>query len=336
MVESIIHAILRSLRGEATPAEEEAVRAWRAAAPTNEARFREIEWLLRTARELDEGLAVGPPPRAEDLIRKPIRGYATGLAASPAGSVRPAWRRALLPIAAAAAGVLITLGVHSLWTGEAEPRFVFGVEEFSTAAGEKVTVRLADGSIVRLAPESRLRILGTGREVWLDGQAFFGIAKHEGKPFVVRTRLGEAVVFGTRFDLRVREADMRVVVVEGTVAVSAGGAEVGVGTGQMSIVAEGRRPAVVDVEDVYPLIDWLEGSLVFQSTPLRRAAAEVGRAFGYEVRILDEVLAERTVTAAFTDESFEQVFSILCDVVGAACAIRETTATMALGMESRR
>src|SRR5690554_4819208 len=129
---------------------------------------------------------------------------------------------------------------------------------------------------------------------------------------------------------------MRVVVVDGKVAVSAGGQEVGVGTGQMSIVAEGRRPAVVDVEDVYPLIDWLDRSLVFQGTPLRRAADELGRAFGYEVRILDDVLAERTVTAAFTDESFEQVFTILCDVVGAACTIREATATMALPSGSRR
>lgn len=336
MTESMIHIILRSLQGTATTGDEAALERWRAAAPSNEKRFREVEWLVRTVGEVHASLPVDAPPPARAVIRRSIQGEVADQPAPQDVRTRPAARARNLarwPLAAAAgvAGLLLGIGLMSLRTGGAGAPPAFGVEEFSTGAAEKVTVRLADGSLVRLAPESRLRLVGnTGREVWLEGQAFFGIAEQQARPFVIRTRVADAVVLGTRFDLRVDKDDVRVVVVDGKVALSAGGEKVDVGAGQMSIAADEGRPAVVDVDNVYPFIDWLGRSLVFQGTPLRRVAAELGRVYGLEVRILDSVLAERTVTAAFTDESFEQVFSVICDVVGASCAIRETGATMEL------
>lgn len=317
--------ILRFLQGAATPEEEAQLRAWRDASSANEREFRGTERLWRITREAERDV-VASTPTADALIRKPIHG---GVGVSPIGQRRRP-RLARWTPAAAAAGLLLVVGLGWLLTrGETEP-FPFRVEEFSTGASERVTVRLDDGSVVRLAPESRLQLVGSGREVWLEGQAFFGVARNEEHPFVVRTRMGEAVVLGTRFDVRVRRDDLRLVVVDGRVNVSAAGEQVGVGAGQMTVVAGSERPAVLDVDDVYPLIDWLGRSLIFQNTPLSQAASELERAFEVRIDILGSELPSRTVTASFTDESFEEAFTIVCAVVGATCRVQDGVATMSL------
>jgi ferric-dicitrate binding protein FerR (iron transport regulator) len=190
------------------------------------------------------------------------------------------------------------------------------------------TVRLGDGTIVRLAPQSRLEVSaasGRGRrlrEVKLEGEAFFAVAKHAGSPFTVRTRHGDALVLGTRFDVRVQKDDVRVVVVEGRVAVSSGGQEVQVGKGQMAVAAVSHQTTVSSVERPEELLDWLRHSLVFQATPLDQVAAEIRRR--YQVRVdLDSALANRTVTAWFTSQSLEEVVTIVCRVAGASCSTRD-------------
>jgi ferric-dicitrate binding protein FerR (iron transport regulator) len=83
--------------------------------------------------------------------------------------------------------------------------------EFVTDTAEMATARLDDGSVVRLAPRSRLRVSHAAhvRESWLDGEAYFAVAHDKARPFRVRTRAGTVEVLGTRFDLRVAADDAR-------------------------------------------------------------------------------------------------------------------------------
>jgi transmembrane sensor len=202
--------------------------------------------------------------------------------------------------------------------------------EIVTGAFEMVTTRLSDGSVVRLAPQSRLLVTASGpsREVWLDGRAFFAVAPDNERSFIVRTRAGDAVVLGTRFDVKVDENGMQVIVVEGRVAHQAGGRAVQVLAMEVSHVTGAGEPTVRRIDDPVPLLQWLGEFLVFQATPLRDVARELERQFGVAVRVADTRVGERTVTAWFTHETLEEVLLIVCRAADAHCVHRDGVVTI--------
>lgn len=244
--------------------------------------------------------------------------------------VRPSARHVVGALAIAAS-ILVAAVVGYQWKVDREGRgAVFGVDEFVTGATDVVTAELGDGSVVRLAPRSRLRVLKTegDREVWLDGQAFFAVAKQESHPFIVRTRMGTARVLGTRFDLRVSDQELQLAVTEGRVALAAEGKLVEVGAGQVSHVMLGAGPTLETAVQPDSLLGWMGGFLVFQDTPLSTVAKEVGQRYGIRVELPDSSIARRTVTAWFTGQSAQDVLTTICRVIDAHCSIGDKSASI--------
>ena len=67
----------------------------------------------------------------------------------------------------------------------------WGATEVVTGATELATVQLGEGSVVRLAPSSRLRVLaGRERAVHLEGRAFFAVERMPTPPATRHTRRG--------------------------------------------------------------------------------------------------------------------------------------------------
>jgi transmembrane sensor len=164
--------------------------------------------------------------------------------------------------------------------------------------------------------------------VMLNGQAYFAVAPMPGQPFRVRTRAGEAVALGTRFEVRVVDAELRLIVLEGRVALDAGGRQVEVGAGEMSMVTDGTTTAPVKVENLEPLVAWLKQFIVFQNTPLFEAARELERAYGVRVVVTDSVLGRETITGWYADRTLEDVLMIVCGVLQARCTIGDGTAVI--------
>ena len=65
---------------------------------------------------------------------------------------------------------------------------------------------LQDGTVVWLNSETKMRypvqFSGQNREVWLEGEAYFKVAKNEKQPFVVKTENMDVRVLGTEFNLK--------------------------------------------------------------------------------------------------------------------------------------
>lgn len=185
-----------------------------------------------------------------------------------------------------------------------------------------MTVALADGTVVRLAAGSTLRFAADAerREAWLTGRAFFGVRHEAERPFVVHTDLGQTRVLGTRFEVRHSDDELRVVVVEGRVSVSgSSGRSTDVNPGQV-VRLGANGDFSLTTEDVQALLDWEQGLLVFQATPLSTVADELDRHFGVGVDLRAD-LAERRITAWFDDEPLEEVVSSICLVVGVPCTV---------------
>jgi len=304
--------LARVLKGEASQEEEAAVREWRRASYENEVEYRElvrvVEWSART-REL---LEIPPRPAAADLIRRSalLRGGAAWLTA--------------------AAGIAALLGalVYSQARRRSPAASGLGIREIATSKTETATLELLDGTVIRLAPSSRLQVLAGGRgsegggtrEVALEGRGFFAIA-HDGTPFVIRTDAGNVTVLGTRLDLEARGRGLRVVVVEGRVALSTPRARTQLSAGEMARVLNGEPTPVVKVPDVESFVEWTGTFLAFQSTPLHEAAREIERVYGARVEIPDRALAQRVITAWFRDKSLGEVVDVVCLAVAAHCSI---------------
>jgi ferric-dicitrate binding protein FerR (iron transport regulator) len=115
------------------------------------------------------------------------------------------------------------------------------------------------------------------------------------------------------------------------VEVSNPGGTVEVGPGQVCLVESGGQPEVTVADDVYALLSWSDGILVYQATPLSQVAEEVSRHYGRPLRVADPNLARRRITAWFLEEPFEEVAEALCQAAGAVCRVDGTGVSMDMG-----
>lgn len=312
--------LLRYLHGGTTRSEQDRVIAYLQKSPQHRAHLEELQEVFALARSLDLRTDPGPPPRATDLVKQAEQGEPDVVRVRRR---RRVWITA--PLAAAAMAALVILGAVMYGPlplgSDAAP---LAAEELMTGAGESTTIRMSDGTVVRLGPNSRLQVMpeGSGRQVVLVGRAFFAVASNEKRPFRVHTPEGSVRVLGTRFQLEAGVQDMRLVVVEGSVALTSSGSEVEVGAGQMTRVTSGRVEAVQIAPGLAELAsEWMGQFLVFQGTPLSRAAREIAEVYDVEVRILDAALGDKTLTLWLSSRPLEDVLAVVCSVVDASCEI---------------
>ena len=312
--------IERSWRGEATETEAEQLVAWRQQSLANERHYRHVVRILSAAREL-----TGPVP---DEGRRPTSA-AIIAATERATDIRYARARHVavfssrwLPWSVAAA--VLVAAIATWFVQSSRPARPWGASDIATGRSEMATLKLPDGSVVRLAPASRI-VFGTNsdrREVTLDGRAFFSVARLPGRPFVVRTRHGDATVLGTRFELSSEGEDLRLVVVEGRVSLAASTNRVEVRGGETSGVRHGTAMAPRPVSDAAALERWVGKFLVFNDQLMSEVARDIEKMYGVRIVFGDSAVANRLVRATFTDRTVEDVLADVCTIIDARCVVR--------------
>lgn len=321
--------IIQVLSGSATPSQVERVRRWRAESSDNEAYFRSTDRVWRATAPAVLGSSGNPVDPAVILAASEERRRGSGGDVISLESRRtgPSWHRGFLPwgvAAAAAAVVAVALGIR---VGQPDTTLA-PLATYVAEAGAARSVNLEDGSFVRLAPGSSLQVWenGTERRVTLAGRAFFAVARDEARPFEVRAGDSRIRVLGTRFEVSDRDSVVRTVVVDGRVAVSNERGAVEVTGGEVARAAEGGPPTVDVPDDIYALLDWPGGILLFQGTPLAQVAEEVGRYFRRTVDVQGDRLPSLRISGSFEGAGFEEVVLALCDAAGARCSFTDTGA----------
>ena len=310
--------IIKVLNGGAEPLDDVRLAKWRSESPENERHFHEVSAIWRAAEQAPpREHADTPRPTGATVIRQ---GEMLRRRDARRQLARAISRKGVWPLAAAAVLATVSLGV---WVGRSNPFEPAdrGTEFMASNTGTE-TIALPDGSFVRLAPGSAVRFASddSGREAWLTGRAFFAVDSDADRPFLVHTDLGDTRVLGTRFEVDSREEELTVTVVEGHVAVtSSGGRSADVRKDQIVRLGDDGAFTVVTVENAYALLDWPDGVLIFQSTPLLQVTEEVGARFGVTIELTDPALTRRTLTAWFADETMEEVIDSICLLVGAEC-----------------
>jgi transmembrane sensor len=316
--------IVRVLEDTATDDDRRAVQEWRERRVENDLRYRELKAIWDASpRALTAAPASRYPeerPTAAQLLANRDRepDQVASLSAKPAR--RPRGLRWVPRVAAIVAAALIGALWATTWTGG--PTTALHAEEYVTGPDELVTATLADGTIVRLAPSSRLRVevSDRSRDVWLDGRAFFAVSDKGDLRFVVRTNYGDATVLGTRFGVTARGNDLELAVLQGAVQVTSQAGSARVEGGQLGQVQRGAPPRVQVREDLPAHFTWMGSFIAFHDTPLSQVALEVEAVYGVRVEIEDPDLKDRVVTGWFSEDEAREVMEVVCRIVNAICS----------------
>jgi transmembrane sensor len=316
----------RYLAGESTTAEADEVRAWLAADPAHKVmlesgrQVRDLASARPPTRSAEEAwhratveLGLGPAGTTDSRVSIPVmRPFKAAIASQRRGRFG---RTALV----AAAAIVLVLGA-TLWRAEhsrrpppSDPQVTFS--SYTTQRGQRLSLRLSDGTRVVLAPGTVLRKPSTYgvrmRELELDGEAYFEVVHDSTRPMLVRTRQAVARDLGTRFVVRAYAGAgaTEIVVAEGKVAVDTLVLERGQGA---RIPGDGKVHFTRDVAlDRY--FAWTEGRLVFRDTPLAKVAEELARWYDIEVRLADARLGDRRLTASFGEVPVTEVFDRIAE-----------------------
>jgi transmembrane sensor len=191
---------------------------------------------------------------------------------------------------------------------------------YATGMGQRLTVPLADGNRVILAPQTTLVVQGATAS--LTGQALFHIAHRDRASFVVRTGNVVTRVLGTTFDVRRYAADRttRVIVTEGRVMT--GNDRMVTLTQQQSANVTDSSVVVTPVDDTTRYPGWTRGVLVFKQTPILDVLGEVSKWYGYHFRLADSALAAERVTVTFDGTSAPQVIAVLQHVLNVSATVK--------------
>ena len=224
--------------------------------------------------------------------------------------------------AAASIIVIISLSIFFLPVARKQSSHsqLASLEKKQNSKGIKSTIQLADGSKIWLNADSKIQypevFEGDTREVYLNGEAFFEVAKNPAKPFIIHLANGTVRVLGTSFNIRAydNEKSVETSVATGKVAFIPRYKNVTKKVDTIFLTPNKKLSYVFTAEkiEVAPTVAvndkaWTEGKMIFKAMRLQEIATELERNFAKKVVFLDEAAKNYILTGSFQDNSLEEV-----------------------------
>lgn len=265
----------------------------------------------------------------------------------------PAHRRLrrMLAVAAMAAGLVIGgFSYRRFYKALPSDNTIDPKREVAVKSGAKSRLLLPDGTTVWLNSDSKLtydaRFKGLSREVELEGEAFFDVAKNPAHPFIVHTGGIDIRVLGTAFNVKSypREATFEATLIRGRIEVTKpgepGGPEIVLHpheklvldkeTDSASTLATGslasapafsgsraapkmaitRLPGNLPDSSVVETA-WIYNKLIFDGETFTSMAAKMERWFNVRINIEDPQVAALRFHVTFDNETIEEVLRSL-------------------------
>ena len=278
------------------------------------------------------------PPTVEDTERALARVIARRQRPAHRSGARghSRWRHAGW---AAAAALVVVAGVG--WAHRDAPSASRAAQAVSEAPGRALvtgigqldSIRLADGTRVLLGPSSVLDTTGMSevgeRVVRLRGEGSFDVVHDTRRPFTVRTAAGTLRDIGTRFVVNTETgAGLRVTVESGAVGLrgaGADGAERRVNAGDRATIAVGGEVRVERGAATAADAAWTHGRIVLRDADMPEVTIALRRWYGVVLRVEDQALARRRITATFGSESGADAGRIVAATLGGVARVAGDT-----------
>ncbi|WP_165877960.1 FecR family protein [Pedobacter psychrotolerans] len=157
-----------------------------------------------------------------------------------------------------------------------------------TPRGGEYSIILSDGSVVMLNAGSKLifptDFRGSERKVYVEGEAFFQVAKNAAQPFIVAIGGNEIKVLGTRFNVSSYPGNegTETTLLEGSIQFSSAGNRIILKPNQQVIARNGQiQLKKVAAEDFSA---WTRGTFLFNDVPLAVVMQQLARWYNVDVQ----------------------------------------------------
>lgn len=165
--------------------------------------------------------------------------------------------------------------------------------------GGEFQLQLADGTRVWLNSETKLRyptrFTGNERVVFLEGEAYFEVAKNESQAFIVKTKDVSVRVLGTQFNISsyITENCIKTTLVEGCVEVSDNknpNVKLQLKPGFQAIYEKTNRQLEDKKVNLNLFTSWKDGKFIFERTSLHDMMNKLSRWYDVEIVYLNNEL----------------------------------------------
>lgn len=289
---------------------------------TPQERMRLERWLDARNRDTSAFADEAERDAVESLLLQRIR-QSAGISTPRVVPLWTAWR-------VAASLLLLVAAGFGIWYYAGPDAGTAAIQTRASKPDAIEKVLLADGTLVWLKPGSRLTypasFTGATREVSLEGEALFEVAKDAAHPFLIRCGELTTAVLGTSFNIRSTPEHTEVFVLTGKVSVTSQSTHENVellpresvvyahATRQLQKVGQQEETKA----EVYT--HGTEYSMLFENITLAEIARRIEGKFNVRMT-LEGPLDSCKIAADFTDQSLQNTLDIIAETVTATYTI---------------
>lgn len=328
---------------------------------TEDERKQVEDWIERVGRYQNEWSSMGPEQQQKYLqalysqVIHPLgvkhedttEGQPTAPSVAAVMPLRPrriwrVWTAAACLVSLLAVGAVLYKQKSSHSSPVPHPRITWITQ--STQTGQIKQVTLPDSTHVWLnAASSILYAKGfnqASRKVFLNGEAFFEVAKDKDKPFVIQTQNMTTQVLGTSFNISgyASDDDFHVAVLTGRVEVS----RVSVNSGKSwspetvleanQLVTFTKKDGKFDkksIPDATVYADWRSGKLAFHHTEMQTVVRKLQHIYSLQITIRDRAITGSRISGHFkVQQPAAEVIRSICLSIGATYQIKGSRVTI--------
>lgn len=285
--------LFKYFKGDATLDEEKQILHWIDASPDNKKAFQKERMLYDIALFSDE--------KQQDKETKKVHLFPM---------LRWSVRIAAVVIVAISCGFLLK---------EYQYNKVAQMQTISVPAGQRAQITLADGTLVWLNAKSTLTYASNfgraERNVTLEGEAFFEVAKNKDIPFYVNTKKNKVRVVGTCFNVCAYEGsnEFETTLVEGIVDIYAVGIDKPITRLQQNeFFADYGGKLKKTILPSYDYLRWKEGLYCFDDSELGHILNRLELYYNVKITVNNPKLLSNRYTAKFKEQDgIEHILKVI-------------------------
>ncbi|MGL4293087.1 MAG: FecR family protein [Bacteroidales bacterium] len=190
---------------------------------------------------------------------------------------------------------------------------------FSVDHGQKASIVLPDGTEVWLNSKTKLRYDGTynkeDRILYLEGEAFFDVAKDKEKKFVVKTNDLDVVALGTSFNVKANGNDdyVAVTLIEGKVQVESENQHNTLIPNQHLVYNKMNKTCDKSkLHNSSHAALWRNGQLAFHDETLENIGKSMSRMYDVDIEWGSESIRNIRFSGVIRNSSLKNILQVIC------------------------
>ncbi|PSL06522.1 FecR family protein [Cecembia rubra] len=180
--------------------------------------------------------------------------------------------------------------------------------------GQKSVFILTDGTRITANAETVLKHLKNfetdRREIFLEGEAYFEVAKDEKKPFSVHAGGLVTTALGTAFNIKaIENKDLKISLLEGKVKVASPAEEEFLLPGKAAIYSVGKQKIKITEFDEEEVMAWTKKIIYLKEMDIKEVFEILGRWYGVDIQLMNLPKKDIKVTGKYQDQTLKNLLS---------------------------